>query len=294
MRSSSLALVLFLLPGTAHAAPEGFAAERFTPVAPGGGWIANDELTMHGGLGGGVSLTTSYARGSLRAGTDYVEHYALVDAGFAATFELLRLSIDFASPLVVEGRSGGPSINPGTAPDVLSDTRIALAARLVGDWDSPNRFGVQTEVFVPAGERTAFVTDDRYRAIFRGIVAGEGSGYVYSASVGFHLRSLKDRTMEQGPRGSELLVNAAFGPKFTIAKNTAFVIGPEVMGATAFSEFMRHDSSALEALLTARFETIDKWEPMRRIKLGGGGGLHPYFGAPEWRAVVGIELTGNH
>ncbi len=67
----------------------------------------------------------------------------------------------------------------------------------------------------------------------------------------------------------------------------------EIFGTSAISAFARHDSSALEGLLTARFETVDKWEPTLRVKLGGGGGLHPFFGAPEWRAIIGVELSGN-
>lgn len=292
MRSSSfaLALLLFASPAAAQTAPEGFAVERFSPVPAGGGWFANDELSMHGGLGGALSLTTSYARGPLRAGNDYVEHEAIVDAGFAVTFERLRLSLDFVSPLVVHGRSMGPEVDPGTAPDVLSDTRIALTARVIGDHDSPFRLGVSGELFVPSGERADFVTDDRYRGILRVIVAGDREGYVYSAHIGLHVRTLVDDSMAQGPRGSELLFGAAFGPKFPIAKDMAFVFGPEIFGTSAISAFARHDSSALEGLLTARFETL---EPTLRVKLGGGGGLHPFFGAPEWRAVIGVELSGN-
>ena len=296
MRSSSFAIGLFLwafpLAAHAQAAPDGFAVERLNPVPAGGGWFANDEMTMHGGIGGALSLTTSYARGPLRAGTDYVEHEALADAGFAMTIEAFRLSIDFVTPLVVHGRSMGPQVDPGTAPDLLSDTRIALAARVLGQYDSPLRIGVQAEVFVPSGERADFVTDGKYRAVFRGMIAGDQHGYTYAGSLGFHLRTLNDGALEQGPRGSELLFSAAFGPKFAIAKNTAFVFGPEVFGATAFTKFAHHDASALEALLTARFESIDDEEPKLRVKLGGGGGLHPYFGAPEWRAVIGVEVSG--
>ena len=295
MRSSSFAfaLLLFASPAYAQSAPQGFAVERFSPVPAGGGWFANDELTMHGGLGGALSLTTSYARGPLRAGNDYVEHEALIDAGFAITYETLRLSVDFVSPLVVHGRSMGPQVDPGTSPDLLSDTRIALAARVIGAHDSAFRLGVEGELFVPSGERADFVTDGRYRGIFRIVVAGDRDGYVYSAHVGLHIRTLSDESMAQGPRGSELLFGAAFGPRFPVSKNMAFVFGPEIFGTSAISAFAHHDTSALEGLLTARFETLDRWEPTLRLKLGGGGGLHPFFGAPEWRAIIGIELTGN-
>jgi hypothetical protein len=71
------------------------------------------------------------------------------------------------------------------------------------------------------------------------------------------------------------------------------LLGPEIFGATAFRSFFGSETSALEGLLTARFDGSGLGNGRVRIKLGIGAGIHPQFGAPEWRAVIGVEIVGH-
>jgi hypothetical protein len=70
-------------------------------------------------------------------------------------------------------------------------------------------------------------------------------------------------------------------------------VGPEVFGATAFRSFFGSRTTALEGLLTAAFDGSGLAARHVRIKLGVGAGIHPQFGAPEWRAVVAFEILGE-
>ena len=70
----------------------------------------------------------------------------------------------------------------------------------------------------------------------------------------------------------------------------AFVVGPEVYGATAFRSFLGASGTALEGLLSGRLEETADRGPQLRIKLGTGAGIDPRFGAPEWRVVFAIEV----
>jgi hypothetical protein len=73
----------------------------------------------------------------------------------------------------------------------------------------------------------------------------------------------------------------------------SIVVGPEIFGATAFRSFFGARTTALEGLLTARFEGPALSAGRVGIKLGVGAGIHPRFGAPEWRAVVAFEILGE-
>src|SRR5580698_4115745 len=91
----------------------GFALDRLYLSAPGGGWFVMDTLDMRGGLGGAMSLTMGYAHDPLRVRTTdgsqslaVVADEALVDFGFAATYERFRLYLNFDMPLDVTGQSG--------------------------------------------------------------------------------------------------------------------------------------------------------------------------------------------
>src|SRR5258708_12044189 len=45
---------------------QGFAVERLYQSAPGAGWIVMDDLSLHGGLGGALSLSPGYAHRPLQ------------------------------------------------------------------------------------------------------------------------------------------------------------------------------------------------------------------------------------
>ncbi len=307
-------------PASAQQTAPGFGVERLYLAPAGSGWLVMDDLQMHGGLGGAMAFTTGYSHDALRIpGTGGAPDLPVVkdqmfgDFGFAVTYERFRFSFDFSMPILISGQNGtvdgvhyaapssqvtpgqpaNPPVNLGQEPDTLTDARIGFDARLVGDPGGPFRLGASAQLWVPNGKRDVYETDDTYRAMFRALAAGDWPYFTYAAQLGVHVRPADDAPLSNYPRGSELLFGAAAGARLPAGEHFAFVVGPEVFGATAFSSFLGQTTTALEGLLTARFEKKEDDGPLVRVKLSGGGGLHADFGAPEWRVVLGIEVSDH-
>jgi len=287
---------------------QGFAVDRLYMSAPGGGWFVMDDLDLHGGLGGAMSMTTGYAMKPLRV-TDGSHHLAVVsdqaitDFGFAVTYDRWRLYLNLDAPLLSKGQSGtvgdyrltAPSFDLGTHPDTISDPRIGVDARLLGDPRSAFRLGASAQLFVPNGNRGDYDTDGTFRGMLRMLAAGDHRFVTYAAQLGVHIRPLDDAPTPGSPQGSELLFGVAAGVRLPLSRDggTVVVVGPELYGETALRSFFGTTATGLEGLLTGRLETTTrgtKW----RVKLGSGGGLDPHFGAPEWRVVVGIEIFDHN
>ncbi|MGZ3455070.1 MAG: hypothetical protein ACXVEF_36035 [Polyangiales bacterium] len=284
---------------------QGFRVERFYPSAPGGGWLVMDALDMRGGLGGAMEMTLGYARNAFHVGggaerLNVVSQQAFAEFGFAATYDRFRFSLSFETPTVINGNSGtvggfaftAPSVDPGHRPDSFSDARLGLDTRLLGRPDGPFRVGLGMQLFVPNGSRSDYVTDETYRAMGRALFAGDFGLFTYAGHLGVHVRPLDDSAVPGSPRGSELLFGVAGGAKLALCGHcsTAFVIGPEIYGATAFRSFFGAESTALEGLLSTRIEGTAADGPQLRFKLGVGGALYRHFGAADGRIVFSIEL----
>jgi hypothetical protein len=297
----------------AQQAVQGFALERFAPSAPGAGWFVMDDVSMHGGLGGAVSLSGGYAHDALRV-TDGIDRLRVVsdqasfDVAMAVTYDRFRLYLDFTSPLIVKGDDSGgtatigayqlspPLVDLGLRPDVIADPRIGFDARLFGEHDAPFRLGAGAQLYVPAGTRADYLTDGTYRAMLRVLVAGDLGRVSYAAHLGVHIRPLDDSPAPGSPQGSELLFGLAAGYRFPVdeAGHTVVVVGPEVYGESAFKSFLGTTSTGLEGLLTGRIEGTGDNGPQAQVKLGAGAGLNPHFGVPEWRFVLGVTLFDHH
>lgn len=286
---------------------QGFAVERLRQAAPGSGWLVMDDLGWHGGLGGAVSLTVGYAHRPLRVTSpdgaqslDVVQHDTFASLALAVTYDRFRFHASFSSPLYIAGQSGtlggfsftGPEANLERTPDSISDVQVGAEARLYGEPAGPLRLGASAQLFVPSGDRADYVTDNTYRAAARVLVAGDMGRFAYAGHAGVHIRPLDDAPIPGSPRGSELLFGLAGGIRRPLFDGS-ILLGPEIFGATAFRGFFGADTTAAEALLSATFERPGQDATGLRIKLGVGAGLHPRFGAPEWRAVIGVELLGR-
>jgi OOP family OmpA-OmpF porin len=294
---------------------QGFGVERLYQSAPGGGWFVMDDLSMRGGLGGVMALSTGYAHDPLRiSSTDGAQHLNVVsdqtfaDLGFAATYDRWRLYLNFSMPLLVQGESGtvgayqftaptvpgygSPNVTPSSGPDIISDLRLGFDARVLGEPKGPFRLGVGAQLFIPSANEdpSEYVTDGTLRAMGRILAAGDVGPFTYAGQVGVHIRQRDDTPTPGSPQGSELLFGAAAGAKVHVSGSTALVIGPEIYGASAFRSLFRSTGTALEGLLTTRVEGTADDGPQVRVKLGVGGGIDARFGAPEWRLVLGIEL----
>jgi hypothetical protein len=300
------ALVLVARAAGAQSEAQGFAVERLYLSAPGAGWFVMDDLSMHGGLGGAIAVTTGYARKPLQVGSgaerlSVVSGHLFTDFGFAATFDRFRLYLNLDAPISTKGRSGAvngyqftaPSLALSNSPDSFEDARIAADVRVLGEAHTPFRLGFGAQLLFPTGKRSDYDSDGTYRAMVRALVAGDVGALSYAGQLGAHIRPLDESPTTGSPRGSELLFGAGGGVRFPLDSSSAKVIvaGPELYGETAFDSFLGSRSTGLEGLLTGRLEAISDRGALLRFKLGVGGGLDPHFGAPAWRAVCAVELS---
>jgi OOP family OmpA-OmpF porin len=295
---------------------QGFAVERLYPSAPGGGWIVMDDLSMRGGLGGGMELSTGYARDPLRivsadgSRLAVVSDQAFVNFGFAATYDRWRLYLNLPMPLWIDGQGGtigaykftpptaptgsSPGVSLTTAPDVIADARIGADVRILGNAKGPFRLGAGAQLLIPSAneDRSEYLTDGTFRAMIRLLAAGDLGKLTYAGQLGVHVRPLDDSPTPGSPQGSELLFGIASGARLPVSPtgSTVFIIGPEFYGASAFRSFLSPRATALEGLLSGRIEGTADDGPQIRVKLGVGAGLDTQFGAPAWRAVFAIEL----
>jgi hypothetical protein len=283
----------------------GFALERFYPSAPGSGWFVMDDLSMSGGLGGVISLTGGYAQDPLTVTSPdgkqrltLVSQESYVDLGLAVTYHRYSFYLNLPVPLELGGTSGilgsyqfiAPSVNVGKNPDTVSDTRLGFDARLTGKPESALRLGLGAQLLFPSGNRADYVTDARYRAMFRFLAAGDARGFAYAGQLGAHIRPLNDFPAPGSPVGNEVLFGISAGRKIGLGSEWKAIVGPEILGETAFHSFP--GPTGTEALLTARLEKAGTKSNLR-IKLGIGHGIVQSFGAPEWRVLVGIEVLGQ-
>ena len=296
-----------LLPAFAGAQQAaGFALERLYQSAPGAGWFVMDDLDMSRGLGGAVGITSGYARNPLvitgpngKQGVAVVSEQAFFDIGGAVTYNRFRGYINFPVPLLVSGTSGvlgpyqftAPSVSLGTNPDSISDPSLGLDIRFFGNPGSPLRLGAGAQVIIPSGDRFDYLTDARYRAMFRFLAAGDAGAYTYAGQLGVHVRSLNEAPVPDSPNGSEFLYGISGGRKFAAPNGWRVVAGPEIFGQTAFRAFFSGETGT-EALLTGRLESDHPGRNLR-VKLGFGQALVHDFGAAQWRVVFGIELFGQ-
>ena len=266
-----------------------------------------DDLNISGGVGGAIELTSGYAGNPLKlTSPGGVERLALVsgeafvDVGVAATYDRYRVYANFPVPFVVNGNSGtlgsyqltAPAVSAGTNPDTLADPRIGFDTRLYGEPASRLRLGAGAQLIFPSGNRSDYVSDARYRAMFRLLAAGDAGALSYAAQVGVHLRSLNDAPAPGSPDGHEFLFGGSMGRRFAIRSGWAVIVGPEIFGETAFNSFFDTQHAGVEALMTGLFERPSH-DTHVRIKVGAGHGIVQHFGAPAWRILVGAEFLGQ-
>lgn len=290
-------------PAGAQQQTQGFAVERFYPSAPGGGWFVMDDLNIGGGLGGALSLSGGYARNPFAATTPgsaqqqaLVSSEAFVDLGAAITYGRFRLYLNLPLPVSVTGNSAilgpnqvsGPSVSIASNPDTISDPRLGFDMLLYGKPGSLLRLGAGAQIIFPSGDRADYVSDGRYRAMFRFLAAGDAGRISYAGQFGLHVRPLEGSLPPGGPHGNELLFGGSVGRRFSVRKDWDAVVGPEFFGESAVHSNYS-GQTGFEGLLTGRLERTGSRRNLR-LKLGVGHGIKQSFGAPQWRVLAGIEV----
>ncbi len=301
-RAWLLGWLLCALGARAQTPVQGFNAERLYPSAPGAGWFVMDALDMHGELGGALSFAMRYARDPVQvSGAAVVTDSASGQIAGAITWRSWRFSVGFDIPVAVKGRSAtiggyqytGPDVDLGSHPDTLSDVRIGVDTRLLGEADGSFRLGVGGQLWIKSGLEEEYVTDGTYRGMVRLLFAGDVRWLAYAGHVGVHIRPRDDGGIPGAPRGSELLFGVASGAKLPMGETYRAVVGPELYGATAFKGFFKSETTTAEALLSGRIEGTGSTGAQLRFKLGAGFGLNSAFGSPAWRVVFAVEVF-NH
>src|SRR3984957_7631639 len=302
-----LLLVAGGCPGNAQQQTQGFAVERFYPSAPGCGWFVMGDVNISGGLGGVLSFTSGYSRNPFEVtGPDgtgrlaLITNQAFVDVAGAVTYDRYRFYFDLPVPLVVSGNSGtlgpyqltAPSLNVGMNPDTISDPRIGFDMRLLGTPGGVFRLGAGAQLIIPSGDRADYVTDARYRGMFRLLPAGNIGRFSYAGQLGLHVRPVEGSLPPGGPTGNELLFGVSGGYKFSVGNAWSLIVGPELFGETGLHSLFRGPQTGFEGLFTSRLERPGD-KPHLRLKLGIGHGIVENFGAPKWRALIGLELAGQ-
>jgi hypothetical protein len=293
------------VPAFAQQVPQQFLVERLYLSAPGGGWFAMDDLDIHGGLGGAIRSNISYANDPLRVSdgvhrVPVVANEAFLNIGAAITYQRWRFYLDLDAPFAIDGVSGtvgnysfhAPALTLGSNPDTLADARVGTDVRLLGKPGGYFRLGAGAQLFIPCGDPTDYDSDRTFRGMIRALFAGDAPYFTYAAQLGVHIRPRDDGPVPGAPKGSELLYGVAAGAKIPLRRDRSWsaVIGSEVYGATAFHSFTDQNGTALEGLLTSRFEGTRVDRAQIRVKVGIGAGLNQHFGAAEWRLVAGIEV----
>jgi hypothetical protein len=225
-----------------------------------------------------------------------VSDQAFADVGAALTFGRWRWYFNLDFPLAISGQSGtlgglsfaAPSVTLGSHPDTLTDARLGVDVRILGDPAARFRLGVGAQLYLANGVRADYTSDGTVRGMLRVLFAGDLRRLTWAGQLGVHVRTLDDATIPGGPRGSELLFGVAGGARWLVGRRRswALIAGPEVFGATPFLD---RRSTSLEGLVSARLESASTGWPRLRVKLGAGGGLSQHLGAPEWRVVLGVE-----
>jgi hypothetical protein len=225
-----------------------------------------------------------------------VSDEAFVDIGIAVTYDRYRVYLNLPVPVLVTGMSGtvgpyrlsAPSVNIATNPDSIADSRVGFDTRLIGKPGSALRLGVSAQVIFPSGDRADYVTDRRYRGMFRLLAAGDAGRFSYAGQFGLHIRPLDQSPAPGGPSGDEFLFGAGAGRRFAVRSGWAVVVGPEFFGETAVRSSIS-GQTGVEGLLTGRLEGTGDGRHLR-FKMGIGHGVVQHFGAPEWRILCGVEL----
>ena len=163
--------------------------------------------------------------------------------------------------------------------------------RLFGKPGSSFRLGAGAQLIIPSGVRADYVTDGRYRGMFRLLAAGDAGRFSYAGLLGMHIRPVEGSLPPDSPKGNELLFGVSAGRRFSAGNGWAIVVGPEFYGETAVRSFFNGQTGS-EGLLTGRLEGTGDGRHLR-IKMGIGHGFVQQFGAPEWRILFGVELFGQ-
>jgi OOP family OmpA-OmpF porin len=302
MRLSPLCLatlpVLLALTSSTNAAAEGFALSKFDPAPAGDPFFGVQSPYVYKDLRPSFVLIGDYAHAPLvlrrRDGDEVgriVEDQMLLHANASiavAQRVLFHVNVPFAVLNSGESPTAGTQTFASPSGVALGDIRLGARLRLFGEFRDPIGVAIATSVWVPTGDRDAYVGEGRARVLPSLIAGGRIADVIWSTSLGFALRP--ERRVLDTPSQNE----ATFGGGVALlTADDKLQIGPEIYGTTAVgngrSMFGRSTTSA-ELLLGVKYRP-GPWV----VGLAGGPGLGVALGTPDVRIVgmVGYAPFGE-
>lgn len=284
-----LAAVLALLPARAHAQDARVAADRVEPSERGSEWLVNESLDLVGALRPSAGAVLSRAtRPVVLPGNAPVEDLVVVHVGSSVTLvDRVRLAFNLPLQLYGGGKRAtldGADVLPPTKEQGAGDLRFGVDVRLFGEHRSIFTSAVGLQVWLPTGQQSQWMGDGGARARPRVMAAGEyAKHFVWAAQLGYGYRERAQAFGEAGLVGSDLQFSAAAGARL----KEDIVIGPEIVGATAWSDAFSKRATPIEALISARWHIVSGL----RIGLAAGVGVTSAVLAAERRLAFSIEWT---
>jgi len=292
--SIGLAVLLSSASAGAQTTADGFSLDRFDPSERGSEWFVADSLDLRGHGRFAAGLVLDYAHKPLAyyspeggdvatiVGDQFFGHFG----GAVTLWNRVRFALNFPVALFQDGQGATTSTTRFALGSHVAagDLRIASDVRLYGEYRGPLELALGLGVYVPTGSRSSYTSDGAVHAIPHATVAGETTGFVYSARLGMNLRAQTD-AFAGSPMGSEVVFAAAAG---TRVDHDRIVLGPELYGSTVFTNgdaFFARRTTPLELLLGGHYLAADSW----RFGAGFGPGLTRAFGTPLIRVVASAE-----
>jgi outer membrane protein OmpA-like peptidoglycan-associated protein len=290
--SVGAAALLWCSGAQAQATAEGFSINRFDPSERGSEWFSNDSLDLRGHGRFAAGLVLDYAHRPLVYYAPSGDKTIVGDqffGHFGATVNLwdsVRFGLNFPVALFQDGEGATTSTTNFALENQVApgDLRLGFDVRLYGKYRSPIELATGLGLYLPTGSRTSYTGDGAVHAIPHFIVAGESSGFVYSARLGMHLRGQAD-DFAGSAMGSEIVFGAAAGARLD---KDRIVLGPELYGSTVFTDgdaFFARRTTPLEVLLGGHYLAGKSI----RVGVGFAPGLTRAFGTPLIRVVGSVE-----
>jgi outer membrane protein OmpA-like peptidoglycan-associated protein len=278
----------------AQSTASGFSLDRFNPSERGSEWFALDSLDMRGHLRPAVGLVGELAinplviynaDGSTRAAPVH-DQLVLHPGASMVLWDRVRVGFDLPIGAYQDGTTS--TLNgvtyQGDSSAGIGDLRLSADVRLLGAYGDAFRLAAGTQLFVPIGSQSGYLSDGSVRLVIPRLqAAGDVSWFSYAATLGFDYRDLSSSFGGTG-LGSEFVFGVSAGVH---ALDRKLLIGPELYGSTVVtngSAFAK-TNTPLELLLGGHYLVASSW----RIGLGVAPGLTRGLGEPAVRVLASIE-----
>lgn len=188
-----------------------------------------------------------------------------------------QIAVHLPLYLVNDVEIDGEGLGGATAGDLRLTPKYQFISRQTG----PVGFGAAVDVSLPTGDGAAFAGAPTAGVEPKLLVDAGFGNTIVAANVGADFRGADEfRNIELGSQ-----LTYSLGVEQEIVDGTVD-LGGELYGSTPFSDFFSDtDTSPLEGILGAKVRT----NAGVVLMAGGGGGLVPGIGAPEFRAFLGVS-----